>query len=179
MISRFLFTLMLAVVSASVTDAHAQSGFAEFRLNNINNQNSTARFSTNRVQNQIYRNSLPRFGLPNLNNTNVFSSRARNTPQKPFSDVSRGSSVSPYFGLVGTNNLAGSVQNYYSLVRPQLEQQRINERTREVQMRQQQQLQSVAAQPPYAVTGDNDITVTGHPAVFNNTLGYYPGLQQR
>jgi hypothetical protein len=46
----------------------------------------------------------------------------------------------------------------------------------------QRQLNSIQARAPYEITGDRDVAPTGHAAVFQNYLNYYPqsqGGQQR
>ena len=70
--------------------------------------------------------------------------------QKPFSNVSTPSPVSPYLNLFRDD---GALSNYFQLVQPQLEQQRFNQnqvRTNQAQQqqaaRQQMQLQAVAVQ---------------------------------
>ena len=70
------------------------------------------------------------------------------TSQKPFSNVRSPSPVSPYLNLFRDD---GALSNYFSLVQPQLEQQRFNQnqvrtnqRQQQVAARQQLELQSVA-----------------------------------
>jgi hypothetical protein len=70
------------------------------------------------------------------------------TSQKPFANVRSPSPVSPYLNLFRDD---GALSNYFSLVQPQLEQQRFNQnqvrtnqRQQQVAARQQIELQSVA-----------------------------------
>lgn len=49
------------------------------------------------------------------------------TAGRPFSNYSSPQAVSPYMNLFRSNSSLGTAGNYYSLVRPQLEQQRVNQ----------------------------------------------------
>lgn len=172
MLRPFAICVTCGLLVGLTGDAYAQtSNYTDWQLTSLRRQNSASRFSTERFAAQAYRGALPRYNsIPNIN-VDVFSSNRRR-PEKPFSNVNVGPSVTPYLNLGGFP--VGGVDNYYSLVRPQLEQQRINERNRQLQVRQQQQLQQVAARAPYDVRGDETVTATGHPSVFLNTLGYFP-----
>ncbi|GAB6166899.1 hypothetical protein JCM19992_28990 [Thermostilla marina] len=85
--------------------------------------------------------------------------------QKPFSTYNRPPSVSPYLNLYrsGSTNGMGAVGNYYTLVRPMLNQQRTNQAV----TRSLQQLQSGAARGASAAPG----------GYFMNYYGYFQGLR--
>jgi hypothetical protein len=84
-------------------------------------------------------------------------------------------SVSPYLNLLN-NNSSGTATPYQSLVRPQLEQQRVNQQqSRSIQGLQQ----NLQAQARANAGGAGIERGTGHPSVFMDYLHYYPGLNQR
>jgi len=104
--------------------------------------------------------------------------------EKPFSYYREESPVSPYLNLFRDDS--DGISNYWTLVKPQLEQQRlnqqqqrINEQQRRVSIRQQQQLQSIAVQ--YRNRDQGQIRPTGTPgglpasARFMNYGHYYGG----
>lgn len=71
----------------------------------------------------------------------------------------------------------GAGPNYQTLVRPQLNQMRINQD----QLRQQQQvyrqLQSLQSRSAFPVQGSQNLFGTGHQTVFMNHLHYYPAVR--
>ena len=84
-------------------------------------------------------------------------------------------SVSPYLNLLN-NNSSGTATPYQSLVRPQLEQQKVNQQ----QSRSIQSIQSNLHAQQRANAGAAGIERgTGHQALFMNYLHYYPGFNQR
>lgn len=92
--------------------------------------------------------------------------------QKPFTGYSPGPVVSPYMNLYLGNNGAGIVNNYYSVVKPMLQQQNMNRQTeqslRELRIQnrlQQSQLQQLNRQMPGAQGSS-----------FMNYGGYYPSI---
>ena len=98
---------------------------------------------------------------------------ARYQPQRP--------TVSPYLNLTRLNN--GGVPNYYSLVRPQLQQQDFNARTETLQRQQTGQLlqlersaqSSIVGSTPAAPTGTASWFMTpSTTSTFRDTSGYYP-----
>jgi len=94
---------------------------------------------------------------------------------KPFSNVFRRPTVSPYLNLFRDDG-RGAVSNYQTLVRPQLEQielmQQQTRQTRSLQRlnRQVQQLQQQAAFP---ISGSTQIRATGHTTQFMNLSHFY------
>jgi hypothetical protein len=174
--------LMLGVIlsACALVDAtHAQSAVGPGQVSTILQQNSAAAFSTSRIQNDLINRALPRYGLTaNLNRgllTNAFSSRQQQQQrQKPFSSMQRGTNVTPYIGLLSENPFNSTVTNYYALVRPQLDQQRMNERIQQQNIALQRRLNDIAAQAPYSPVGSDQMAPTGHVAVYQNFGGYYP-----
>ncbi|MEM9352260.1 MAG: hypothetical protein AAGA92_04535 [Planctomycetota bacterium] len=186
--------LLAALVLAPAGSALAQndSFFTNNQLAGIRNANSASLFSANRFRSQAIRNSVPRFAFSSLNQSqNTFSL----TPgaNKPFSSVNRSSSnVTPYLGL--NNNPFGGVQDYYNVVRPQLQQQQQRNRFNRQQNQQARveqaaaihhhRLTQMAARNPYSTTGSEEYSGTGHPFVrldmagtMQNVGGYFPPPQ--
>lgn len=91
-------------------------------------------------------------------------------PERPFSDYSRPASVSPYLNLYRPQGALGTAGNYYSLVRPMVEQQQTN---RQFSQRLRQVESAASATGGYA----------GRPAptggYFMNYYGFFPGLGAR
>lgn len=171
MYHRILFAVAALVVAGSSVAACAQSNSSSYYLSNRNREirraTSASYFENRASTNTIYNQASRRFDYSPVNN-NVFS----NVRQKPFSSANTGSGLSPYLGLGGVE--VGSVPNYYSVVRPQLEQQRVNERAQRAALQQQQELTQMAARTPYGAEGTPQMLPTGHGAVFMNFFGYYP-----
>jgi hypothetical protein len=85
--------------------------------------------------------------------------------------------VSPYLNLLRPQGGVGA-PNYQSLVRPQLDQERLNQR----QGQQLQQLQSRIYQGPSSQASSGTpmaIRSTGHTTQYMNYSAYYPALGQR
>jgi len=84
--------------------------------------------------------------------------------------------VSPYLAL---NNSFNQVSDYYNIVRPQQEQQQVNQQLQRQNQANQRRLNQLAAKGPYSTRGDENSAPTGHSAVFQslgtylNTGGYY------
>lgn len=99
---------------------------------------------------------------------------------KPFANKRPRSTVSPYLNLFNDGlNEAGD--NYTTLVRPLLNQQRTNEQFRRQNtqnaLRAQSanaRFQSLSARPAFSVTGNQNIFSTGHRVLYNNTMNFYP-----
>lgn len=94
------------------------------------------------------------------------SAQLYDTQEKPFSYYQPESPVSPYLNLFRDDT--SGISNYWTLVKPQLEQQRVNqqqmrlnEQQRQVSIRQQQQLQSIALQ--YRNRDQGQVRPTGTP----------------
>lgn len=99
-----------------------------------------------------------------------FGSGAPSGAQKPFSAYAREPSVSPYINLYRPEGAFGMVGNYYSLVRPMVQQQQINRQV----SRQINQMQS--AMSPATGYGPRSGGTGGY---FMNYYGFYPGLGSR
>ena len=95
---------------------------------------------------------------------------------EPLRRPNRPSSVSPYLGLIGGNNSVGF--NYYEIYRPQRQaRQEFNRLNREVNsIRSTQALRSLQTERPEYE--EYQLGPTGHPTMFMNTRGYFPGSAQ-
>ncbi len=93
---------------------------------------------------------------------------------KPFAgnQQQQGSNVSPYLALDYLESPNG-LPNYYMFVRPQLDQQQVNQTSRAQYRRMQTQFRKAVAGG--AVSNPNGgIPTTGHSSQFMNSGGYYP-----
>jgi hypothetical protein len=123
----------------------------------------------------VVNRTVPQYSFSNVNR-GIFNQVLNSGPLgKPFRNSGGGGSVSPWLAL--SEPFSSSAHNYYTQVRPQLDQQRINQQqaARNEQMRRQ--LTSMAARGPYQATGNENMAPTGHAAVYMNYGGYYTPVQ--
>lgn len=95
---------------------------------------------------------------------------------KPFQNIERDPAISPYLNLDRNEDDAQGVPNYFTFVRPQLEQLQTNRmQQREIQqLRGQLQGMSSVNGPQYQATGSAG---TGASARFMDTAQFYGGLR--
>lgn len=95
---------------------------------------------------------------------------------KPFTNIDRPPTVSPYLRLFDTTVGGGSssIDNYNTLVRPQLEQQAFN--TNVVRQAQvlNQRVQQISARPDFNPQGSDRMMATGHTTTFGYYSHFYP-----
>jgi hypothetical protein len=187
---RIVLALALTVCGVGALHAQTISNYGQMQMNAIKGSNSAAMYSTQRMRNGIYTSSVPQFGYSNVNR-NLFQgvgAQPQANRQKPFSgaQTQRGPNTSPYLGMLSNNPYTSSTTNYFTNVRPQLEQQRANDQLMAQNIKMQQQLQQLATKPPFDPTGSEDRAPTGHSAVFQehggmygNPGGYYPQVPVR
>jgi len=99
---------------------------------------------------------------------------------KPFSayNSSQSPTVSPYLNLF-RNDLSGNDDlNYQTLVRPQLQQQQINQQQQRANFEVNRRVQSIAAQGDFNTQGSKDLYPTGHQTTFGYYGHHYPGFSQ-
>ena len=181
----FIFTLVaVAVFSASLV--HAQSApksFGSTIANEFKTQNSSSWHSANNVRTRLNENSvsLNRFAPRNPPKRSPQAQK----PSKPFSSISRGPTVSPYLAL---SNPRGQVSDYFNIIKPQREQQRLNRQQQRTNQQLQRQnlanlhrLNEMAAEGPYDTRGSERMAPTGHTSFrqeylgsYFNTGGYFP-----
>lgn len=184
------FLAAVALTSMFALQAHAQqqANYTQAQLNALKNHNSAATFTSDRVKSQIYNRSVPQYNFSNVNR-GLFRGAMNGQGQgrsKPFSHVSQGPSSSPYLGMLADNPFTSTTSNYFNHVRPQIEQQKANEKLMMQNAKMQHQLNEIAAKPPYDITGSEDRAPTGHASVYQNNGGvyanpggYYPQVQIR
>lgn len=160
------------------------SQFTAAQVNQFKTRNSAAGFTTQQLNNNLINRTVPRFNFSNVNqgvlrgaigsssSARPNNSQAASRP-KPFAGANQGPSTSPYMGLLADTPFNSTTTNYFTKVRPQIEQQRMNDKLMSQNMKLQQQLQAVAAQGPYKATGSEDRAPTGHAAVYMNNGGTY------
>jgi len=104
--------------------------------------------------------------------------------RRPFDDYTPPSSVSPYLNLVNNNNSNNSAAqaflNYQLLVKPQLEQRKLNRQsTAALQQIQQQKQQARTSRYQPSPEGNPRLRSTGHVATRGNYSHYYPSLNRQ
>lgn len=178
---RLLFVLV-AVASAIVASQGPvalgqgnQSLYTRNTMASVTGTSSASFFSTRQMTSQIYNRAVPQNNFSNVNR-GLFNAPAAGTSRsKPFANTVGQGSVTPWLAL--SQPFTSPTTNYFSNVRPQLEQQRMNQQmaTRNAQL--QHQLNSLAAQAPYDPTGSERMAPTGHVAAYMNYGGYYTPVQ--
>ena len=76
--------------------------------------------------------------------------------------------ISPYVGLLQSNT--GSIPNYFTLVRPRLDQQQFNSQVRATERIRSQQIQQLSR----SAAGGEPVLQTGKQAGFMQFLHFYP-----
>ena len=112
---------------------------------------------------------------------NTGSSLGLSSPRlgKAFSSISSSPTVSPYLNLF-REDLSGSGDlNYNTIVKPQLEQRRMNEQLQRQNLEIARRVQSIAAQADYNPQGSKSQYPTGHQTVFMYLGHYYPSASHR
>jgi hypothetical protein len=170
--------LGLAIVGLlTASQAHGQN-YGRNLIGTLHDQTNSSGFTAQRLRSDIYNRSVPRYQFSQVNR-GLFNSALTGRPlqksAKPFSNAGGGGSVSPWLAL--SEPFTSTASNYYTHVRPQLEQQRINQQIAQRNMQLQRQLQSLNTVPPYSPTGDASKAPTGHAAAFFNYGGYYQPVQ--
>ena len=96
---------------------------------------------------------------------------------KPFQNVHRRPSISPYLGLDTIESSVG-LPNYYSRVRPQIQQQEADDAHAAKLRRLQHQTRTASAQSAIAGPSNNSIHATGYQSQFLNHSSFYPTLRR-
>jgi hypothetical protein len=148
--------------------------YAKNLLTGLYTRNSSSNFTSDRLRSNLINRTVPQYNFSQANR-GLFSGVLNSRVGKPFAGASGGSSVSPWLAL--SEPFSSSAHNYYTQVRPQLEQQRLNQMMAARNQQMQRQLNSLAAQGPYSTTGDPSRAPTGHAAAFFNYGGYYQPVQ--
>lgn len=164
--------LSIAIILCTAWRADAQTNFANTQRYSLQRSNSAASYTSQQARSSVY-NVVPTYTFSSVNRGLFSGATKPPSKQKPFSQVTQGPSTSPYMGLLSSNPYSSSTTNYFTNVRPQLDQQKMNQRLMEQNIKMQRQLNSVAARPPYDPTGSENRAPTGHAAVYQNNGGVY------
>jgi hypothetical protein len=175
---RFLGLVVIALLMVTSRPVQAQNGYAATELNQIQSVGNANIYSTDRIRNSVYNAALPNLGAGAGIGGNLFKN-VLNRPNKPFASVSKGPSVTPYLAL--DQPFTNTATQYYTQVRPQLEQQRLNQQMQHQSQMMQRQLSEVTARPPYDPRGSEYLAPTGHAAGFMSLGNYmnYGGYYQQ
>lgn len=170
-----VFIAAIALTAGLALQGHAQqqANYTQSQLNSIKNQNSAAAYSSQRLKSQVFSRAVPQYNFSSVNRNIFKGATSGPSKSKPFSHAQQGPSTSPYMGLLSDNPFTSSTTNYFSNVRPQLEQQKANEKLMQQNIKMQKQLEEISARPPYDITGSDDRAPTGHAAVYQNNGGVY------
>ena len=165
-----------AVLALAASSVQAQTN--AFDSKSFITTNSASRFSSNYFQKNLQNRTTRGTRSPAASLGSYQPPSATGFSSKPFSSISRAPTVSPYLALNNTFNQASA---YYTSVRPQQEQQRMNQQLQRQGLANQHRLNQMAATGPYSPRGDEDAAPTGHVSVFQslgtylNTGGYFSG----
>jgi hypothetical protein len=162
-----LFTMASMFMGLLAVGGEAGAQNAQNTLHSYSNRYTAAGFTGDKFRNSIMNRAVPRYSNPGS------TSSAQTRRDKPFSSIVRKPTVSPYLGLLSNNPFTSTTDNYFNIVRPQIEQQKVNQQLAARNAALQRQLNDVAAQGPYSPTGAQDRAPTGHTAVYMNYGGYY------
>jgi hypothetical protein len=179
-----LSCLCLAALCCALLGEHAQaqSGFGSSEAQRFKNRNSGNRYSSQAIQNRVQSRSIGSVGVAGVNRRNFGGGSQRS---KPFKDLNRGPSVSPYLALSGSLN---GVSDYYNTIRPQQRQARANSQMQRQTMANSRQINQMSSAGPYSLQGDPYMSPTGHSATYMNfssfqqTGNFFPrpqGLNKR
>lgn len=161
--------LSVAALTLMADPSRAQTGYAATEVNRLSRTASPATYSSERIRSSLINNAVPQFGVRGVNSGAFGNALGR--ANKPFSSISKGPSVTPYLAL--DNPFTSSATSYYTQIRPQLEQQRINQNQQRQNQLLQRQISQFTSQRPYDPTGSETQAPTGHAATFLNQAGLY------
>lgn len=170
---RILVTAMALTLGLPLQANAQQANYTQSQLNILKNQNSAAALTSDRMRSQVFNAAVPQYNFSSVNRGLFKGAMSGQTKSKPFSHVNQGPNSSPYLGLLSDNPFTSTTTNYFNNVRPRIEQQKMNEKLMQQNMKMQQQLTEAAARPPYDVTGSEERAPTGHAAVYQNHGGVY------
>lgn len=193
---RYFLAALCAILISDAGVASAQSatrsprGNADREMERLRSSSIGTGYTSGSINNAIIQRSL---GLASSNVNSAASSVSSGAPvssrvsapsaprpaAKPFTNLNKGSTLSPYLGLFNEGLAGDTVDNYNAFVRPRMQQQQFNSAV----SRQQQQLnvkvQSISARPAFQQQGSEQMMPTGHQATFGYYSRFYPGLNRR
>jgi hypothetical protein len=174
-------TMLSALLALCVTasDAAAQNSYLQNITNVWRNRNTAAGFTSDMMRYRTINRAVPQYTYSNVNRGVLSVAQSPRPTQKPFSSYNRSSGLSPYMGMLASNPFTSTTDNYFSVVRPQIEQQKINEQLQQRNLMLQRQLNDIALKGAASPTGDAERAPTGHVSVYMNYGGYYTPVQPR
>src|SRR5262249_15126384 len=118
-------------------------------------------------------------GQPTVGSGSLSPGGGRQRLGKPFSSVSQTPTVSPYLNLFREGIGEANDFDYQTLVRPQVQQQQMNQQFERQQLELARRVQKISAQSDYKnPAGAEDQYPTGHQTVFGQHGHYYPTINQ-
>lgn len=171
-----LTILSITAVLLVAHESRAQSGYAASEINRLQRDSNPATYSAGRIVGQATTPPRPMTGMGHFNPSSL-STASMGRANKPFSSISRGPSVTPYLAL--DNPFTSPATSYYTQIRPQLEQQRVNQQQERQNQLMQRQISQYTAIRPFDPTGSETRAPTGHASVYLNYGGYYTAPQAR
>ncbi len=165
-IAMLLAATSVAQGQSTVYSKTASSSLSSLTSTQAARMNPALRYFGGKNAQTVYRQPAFRQQLPQPQPVHV--ARA----SKPFSSSVRSSTITPYLNLDVRQSTVG-LPNYYAFVKPQLDQQRTNQRQARRMQRMQQDLRM--ASTPGIVSPDGGIPTTGHSTQFLNMGSYFPG----
>lgn len=148
-------------------------------LNNNVLASSRAQVPRTGVNNFLIQSSTATSGTGNSSSLTSFAPSGPARSSKPFANATRGSTISPYLNLFRDDAGFGGVDNYNTLVRPQLEQQRVNQQLQRQTQALNRRVQQISAQGAFQTRGSEQIMATGHTTGFRYYSHYYPAFNRR
>lgn len=167
---------LVALGAMALNDSVYAQGATSQLLRNIQTQSVGVGFSVDSINRQTLNQDRAR--IPATLGTSI--NQGGGARSKPFTNAQSRPTVSPYLNLFN-EGFSDGADNYNTLVRPQINQQRTNAqfRRQNEQLRRQEQavnsrFQALSARPAFTPTGNQNILTTGHRTFYNNTSHYYP-----
>lgn len=157
--------------------ASGVSGYARTELGNIYRSSIGTNFTTSQIINNNFYQSqatVPNVGQSVGVGTALNAGPAVGLGSKPFSNVTSDPVVSPWMNMFREDLSGTGDLNYQTLVRPQLNQERINRQVERQNMELGQRVQAMSARNAYNPEGSQQMYPTGHPTTFMNYGHYYP-----
>ncbi len=120
------------------------------------------------------------FGQPHQGAASIGSGTSRSPFANPFSSISASPTVSPYLNLFREGLGESDDFSYQTLVRPQLQQQHVNQQLERQNLELSRRLQAISAHGAYKnPAGTENLSPTGHRSVFSNHSHYFPSTARR
>lgn len=177
--------VMIMLCGVESVAAQSEGGYGALEVKRFNNR-AVGNYSVDSLNRRELNRGQPRDSilgpLQSSLPSSTYSSLGLSSPSlgKPFASVTPAPTVSPYMNLFREDISGESDLNYQTLVRPQLDQQRINARVQRQNMELARRVQSISAQSNYGKPqGSESQYPTGHPTAFGYFSHFYPSPGRR